>query len=149
MIRTDRLPHPDADVVTEPGTLRAVLYDRVSTENQSESGYSGGDDGFQLDRCRAEAERLGATVVEEIHDVGSGTRWDLPGLDRLFELARARAFNLLIVWDVSRFARNTAKKIVLTEQLKELGVRVHYVTTPVQDGPQGKLTSDLMAVIAD
>lgn len=52
-----------------PAPLRAAIYARVSTPGQKEDGYS--LDG-QVTGCRALAASLGATVVLERQEVGSG-----------------------------------------------------------------------------
>src|SRR5918994_6769856 len=64
---------------------RAVLYARVSTDEQAEKGYSISD---QLRALRDHAAREGYDVVEEIVDDGySGATLDRPGLLKIMELA--------------------------------------------------------------
>lgn len=66
---------------------RAVLYTRVSTDEQAQRGYSIPD---QLRELREYAGRVGLEVVGEVVDDGySGTSPDRPGLHRIMELAEA------------------------------------------------------------
>lgn len=131
--------------MTQP--LRAILYDRVSTKNQARSGYSGGADGFQLDRCRAYAEGRGWSVVGTLTDVGSGANWFLPGLLEAVERAKRHEYDVLVVSDTSRFARDLGKKIMFERNLAECGVKVAYTTLPdmpVDNTPDTKLINDIM-----
>jgi site-specific DNA recombinase len=63
------------------GPKRAVLYARVSTEEQVRSGYSLQQ---QIERLRECAISEGYEVVEEIQDPGqSETSLERPGMDRV------------------------------------------------------------------
>jgi site-specific DNA recombinase len=69
------------------GGLRAVLYARVSTDEQAQRGYSIPD---QLRELRGYAAREGLEVVDVIVDDGySGASPDRPGLHKIMELAEA------------------------------------------------------------
>src|SRR3712207_6375036 len=66
------------------GPKRAVLYARVSTEEQVRSGYSLAQ---QLEALRAHCEREGYEVLEEVSDPGqSGACLERPGMDRVRDL---------------------------------------------------------------
>jgi site-specific DNA recombinase len=130
--------------VGAPGaTPRAVLYDRVSTLSQARSGYSGGADGFQLDRCRAHADGRGYAVVGQLTDTDSGAEWNTAGIMQALDLAKQGAYDVLVVSDTSRFARNLAKKCVYEGELRRGGVRVEYLNLPADDGPEGRFMSNI------
>ena len=60
---------------------RAVLYARVSTDEQARSGYSLAQ---QIEAMRAYAAREGYEVHEEVSDLGqSGASLERPGIDRV------------------------------------------------------------------
>jgi site-specific DNA recombinase len=62
----------------------AVLYARVSTEEQARSGYSLAQ---QLEALREYAAREGYEVIEEVVDPGqSGATLERPGIDRVRDL---------------------------------------------------------------
>ena len=59
----------------------AILYARVSTDEQARSGYSLAQ---QLEALRAYAAREGLAVLEEVADPGhSGASLERPGMDRV------------------------------------------------------------------
>ena len=63
------------------GPKRAILYARVSTDEQARSGYSLAQ---QLEALRAYCEREGYKVLEEVQDPGqSGASLERPGMDRI------------------------------------------------------------------
>jgi len=62
------------------GPKRAILYARVSTDEQARSGYSLAQ---QLEALRAYAAREGYEVLGEVQDAGqSGASLERPGMDR-------------------------------------------------------------------
>jgi DNA invertase Pin-like site-specific DNA recombinase len=66
------------------GAKRAILYARVSTDEQAKSGYSLAQ---QLEALREYAAREGYEVLEEVTDPGqSGASLARPGLDHVRDL---------------------------------------------------------------
>jgi DNA invertase Pin-like site-specific DNA recombinase len=126
---------------------RAIVYDRVSTVMQAKGGYSGGADGYQLDKCRAFCESRGWPVVGEITDVDSGAEWNIAGLAEAVERAKRGTFDRLVVFETSRFARSVGKKAVYEAELKRRGVEVVYLNVPEIDGPEGQFVSDMMGAV--
>ena len=84
--------------LTAPQTspLRALLYDRVSTVVQARSGYSGGADGFQLDRCRDYAAARDWVVVGTLTDTDSGAKWEIDGVMQALERAKRGEYEVLV-----------------------------------------------------
>src|SRR3954469_11933272 len=94
------------------GSRRALLYDRVSTLMQARSGYSGGADGFQIDRCPAYAAAHDWVGVGTLTHTDSGAKWTIDGIIQAPDRAKRGECDVLVVSDTSRFARSLAKKIV-------------------------------------
>jgi DNA invertase Pin-like site-specific DNA recombinase len=68
---------------------RAILYARVSTDEQARSGYSLAQ---QLEALREHAAREGYEVLEEVQDPGqSGASLERPGMDSVRDLVAAGA----------------------------------------------------------
>ena len=68
------------------GPKRAILYARVSTDEQARSGYSLAQ---QIEALRAYAEQEGYQVLEEVSDRGqSGASLERPGMDRIRDLVK-------------------------------------------------------------
>ena len=124
--------------------LRAAIYCRVSTPGQKEDGYS--LDG-QLAECRAEAERIPATVILERQEVGSGADWNLPDLLDLIDRAKRGEYDVLICLATSRLARELAKLAVVERQLKRAGVQVRYVQQHYDDSPAGQFSRNVMGAV--
>jgi len=101
--------------------LRAALYVRVSTREQME-GYS---PDAQRETLEAHAAHHGVTVVETISDDGySGADRHRPGLGRVMELAEAGEIDLVLAAKRDRFFRSRLYRLLMDEDLKEMGVRL-------------------------
>jgi site-specific DNA recombinase len=133
-------------------TTIAASYERVSTRNQGQHGFSLGAQHATLEEFAAAngwhlPEHLRERDGED--EDASGADWDLPGLNRLLEAARRREFSVLVVPDFDRFARNLVKGLVLEEQLKQYGVRVVFQRVPVEDSPEGQLLKTQLYAFAE
>ncbi|MCK4444801.1 MAG: recombinase family protein, partial [Thermoplasmata archaeon] len=83
---------------------RAAVYVRVSTQEQSEKGWS--IDG-QIEECERFCESKGYTVLEVFRDEGlSGSGLDRPGLLAVLDFAESRGIDRLILWRFDRLSRN-------------------------------------------
>src|SRR3712207_9122174 len=99
---------------------RAILYVRVSTEEQDKSGYSIPD---QLRELRAHAAREGYRVIEEAIDDGhSGADPHRPGLRRVMELAEGGAIDVVLAKKRNRLFRSRLYRLLWDQDLGELGV---------------------------
>src|SRR5919107_601305 len=103
------------------GSKRAILYARVSTEEQMK-GYSIPD---QLRELRAYAAREGYVVVEEAIDDGhSGADPHRPGLRRVMELAESGAIDVVLAKKRNRLFRSRLYRLLWDQDLGELGVKL-------------------------
>ena len=85
---------------------RAVLYARVSTDEQARSGYSLAQ---QSEALREDAAREGYEVLEEVVDSGhSGASHERPGMHRVRELLASGGVSLVLTQDRDHFAHETA-----------------------------------------
>jgi site-specific DNA recombinase len=76
------------------GPKRAVLYARVSTDEQARSGYSLAQ---QIEALRDHAAREGFAVLEEVQDPGqSGASLERPGMDRVRDLVAAGGISVVL-----------------------------------------------------
>jgi predicted site-specific integrase-resolvase len=98
------------------GPKRAILYARVSTDEQARSGYSIPD---QLKELRGHAIREGYQVVEEIEDEGySGGDPYRPGLQRIMQLAETGEIDIVIAAKRDRFQHLYAEGVIEVEDLR-------------------------------
>lgn len=126
--------------------MRAIIYARVSTEEQ-EDNYSLSS---QLEACRRYAAERGMQVVAEIQDVQSGAVLERPGLARVRELARKGAIDAVVVYALDRFSRNTAHILLLLDELKNTGVALHTVNRGESgDTPEARMMNTIEAAFAE
>lgn len=101
---------------------RAVLYVRVSTEEQVKRGFSVADQARELD---AYAASCGLIVVERVRDEGySGASPDRPGLARVMDLAEAGKIDAVVAVKRDRLFRSRLYRLLYEQDLEELGVRL-------------------------
>jgi site-specific DNA recombinase len=99
------------------GSKRAILYARVSTDEQARSGYSLAQ---QLEALRDYAAREGYEILEEIKDAGqSGATLSRPGMDRVRDLVAGGGVSLVLAQDRDRFAREPAYHYLLRQEFEE------------------------------
>jgi site-specific DNA recombinase len=100
----------------------AVLYARVSTDEQAKSGYSIPD---QLGTLRIYAAEKGYEVIEECVDDGwSGADPDRPGLRRIIDLAQTGTVEVVVAMKRDRFFRSRLYRLLMDKDLKEHGVQL-------------------------
>jgi DNA invertase Pin-like site-specific DNA recombinase len=104
------------------GPKRAVLYARVSTDEQARSGYSLAQ---QLEALREHAAKEGYEVLEEVSDPGqSGASLERPGMDRVRNLVQAGDVSVVLAQDRDRFAREPAYHYLLRREFEERGTKI-------------------------
>jgi site-specific DNA recombinase len=124
------------------GPKRAILYTRVSTDEQARSGYSLAQ---QLEALRKYATREGYEVLEEIRDPGqSGASLERPGMDRVRDLVAAGGVSVVLAQDRDRFTREPAYHYILREELKEYGTKIRALNDRGDETPEGDLTDGIL-----
>jgi site-specific DNA recombinase len=126
--------------------LWAILYARVSTDEQARSGYSLAQ---QLEALREYAAREGYEVLEEVVDPGqSGASLERPGMDRVRDLVAAGGVSVVLAQDRDRFAREPAYLWVLREELEKYGCKLRALNDHGDDSPEGMLTDGILDQLA-
>lgn len=125
----------------------AIVYARVSTEDQAKHGYSLHD---QIAQCRKKAQELGATTVVDCVDEGiSGDVLERPGLTTARQLIREGSVSLFICYDPDRLARKLAHQLVVTDEIEKSGCRLVFVNFDWKNTPEGRLFYSLRGAIAE
>jgi len=128
------------------GPKRAILYARVSTDEQARSGYSLAQ---QIEALREYAAREGYEVLEEIVDPGeSGASLERPGMDRVRDLVAARGVAAVLAQDRDRFSREPAYLYLLREEFAAHGTRIKSLNDRGDDSPEGQLTDGILDQLA-
>jgi site-specific DNA recombinase len=128
------------------GPKRAILYARVSTDEQARSGYSLAQ---QLEALREYAAREGYEVLEEVQDPGqSGASLERPGMDRVRDLVAAGGVSVVLAQDRDRFAREPAYHYLLRKEFEEHGCKIRALNDRGDDSPEGELTDGILDQLA-
>ena len=122
--------------------LWAILYARVSTDEQARSGYSLAQ---QLEALREYAAREGYKVLEEIVDPGeSGASLERPGMDRVRDLVAAGGVSVVLAQDRDRFSREPAYTYLLRREFEEHGCELRSLNDRGDGSPEGDLTDGIL-----
>src|SRR5215203_1822821 len=124
------------------GPQRAILYARVSTEEQARTGYSLAQ---QLEALRQHAACEGYDILEEVTDPGqSGASLARPGLDRVRDLVAAGGVSVVLAQDRDRIAREPAYHYLLRQEFEEHGTTIRALNDRGDDSPEGELTDGIL-----
>jgi site-specific DNA recombinase len=102
--------------------VRAAIYARYSSENQRPESIED-----QIAACRRLGAQRGFTVLDEqvyADQAQSGARRDRPGLTALIAAAQQGLFDVLLVDDLSRLARDNYLMLSVLAELRFAGARV-------------------------
>jgi len=128
------------------GARRAVLYARVSTDEQARSGYSLAQ---QIEALRTYSARKGYEVIEEVQDAGqSGASLERPGMDHVRDLVAAGGVSVVLAQDRDRFAREPAYLFYLREEFAQHQTALRALNDRGDESPEGELTTGILDQIA-
>jgi site-specific DNA recombinase len=128
------------------GPKRAILYARVSTEEQARSGYSLAQ---QIEALREYTAQGGYEILEEITDPGqSGSSLERPGLDHVRDLVAAGGVSIVLVQDRDRIAREPAFHVLLKLEFEEHGCKLRALNDRGGDSPEDQLTEGILDQLA-
>src|SRR3989344_6813525 len=109
--------------------MRCVIYARVSTEEQA--GNDKGSHEDQIERAKRTIQEHGWELVNIYQDTQKGHEiTNRLELLKLLEDAKLRKFDLVIVRDADRLARDRATATIIREQLKDCLVQVFFINQP-------------------
>lgn len=127
--------------------MRAVLYARVSTDEQAE-GYSLD---AQIGHCREYCEGQGWEVVSEYVDPGfSGRSARRPQFEQMMKDAKAGLLDIVVVHKLDRFARSLRDTLNYLHKLDSWGVSFVCIVEAFDfTTVHGKLQMQILAAIAE
>ncbi len=119
------------------GQKRAILYARVSSDEQVRHGYSLDQ---QIAALSEWAAREGYEVLEEVRDEGwSGAYLERPGLDRVRDLVEAGGVGMVVAQDADRITRDPAHRAFLDDEFERLETRLVALDDWGDDTHEGEL----------
>ncbi len=114
----------------DPRRIRAVYYVRNSTDDQDDLLSPE----VQTRRSHDIADKNNADMVGGYEDIAisGGSAENRPGFQRMIAdaISPEHPFDMIIVYDISRFSRNTRELLDYKHLLKKHGVRIQSVTEP-------------------
>jgi len=128
--------------------MKAVVYCRVSTDEQALQGFSLK---AQEASCRSFAERNSYDVDRVFIEPGESAKtMNRPELQRMLSYLskHQKIVNALIVYKVDRLSRSMVDHTNLMQLLYGFGVQLRSVTEPIDETPTGRWTKNMLAANA-
>ena len=125
--------------------MRAVLYARVSTEEQGNKGYSLRQ---QLEVLREYCQQNEYEIVGEFEDRVSGAVLERPGLDTLRDLVAEGGVDIVLAQNRDRFTREPAYHYILRTEFREHGCKLKALNDRGDESPEGELSDGVVDLIA-
>ena len=129
----------------------ALIYLRVSTDRQKQKGIALPT---QQERCLLYARDAGFTVDPK-HDIyieggETGTNMDRPVLmDLLSRCSDDKGTRAVIVYDISRLARNRIDFGIIKLSLRKAKVKLLSATEPIDETPEGQMLEGVLSTVAE
>lgn len=140
-------PKTDSDRPLSPLARRAVLYLRVSSDEQVR--------GYSLDAqeasCRDWCARNAVEIDEIFRDEGESAKTaNRPGLQAMLRHCRqhARRIQFIVVWSIDRWVRDRYDDAVIGRELAGLGISLRSSTQPIDETPIGGFIRATLASVA-
>jgi site-specific DNA recombinase len=127
---------------------RAVLYARVSTDEQAERGYSLPEQIRDLTRHASSKgwHEIGEPIVDDGY---TGRSMNRPGLNRIKEMAAAGEIDVILVRKWDRLFRKSSYQDIFILEMQTHGVDVVSLDGQDHKTPEGKLFNRIQADFAE
>src|SRR3954467_3034574 len=137
----------EADRSKLPHMVGAVVYVRVSTKEQTENLSLP----TQLKACEEYCQRQGFHVLARFREEGESAKTaDRTELQKLLQFCRTNKgrVQFVVVFNLTRFAREKYDHFALRAHLKSLGISLRSATEPIDDTSTGQLTGGVLVAFA-
>ncbi len=127
--------------------MKVALYARVSSDQQAEKNNSIPS---QIRLLHEYALKYNMEVVKEYVDEGeSALSINRPAFLEMIAETKKKfpPFQGILVWKLSRFARNRQDSITYKSMLKKRDIEIISISEPIDDTPQGQLMEGMIEVI--
>ena len=137
----------DSKVNSKWNGMKATIYARVSSEKQAEKDLSIPS---QLKALRKYALQRGCEIVSEyVDEAESAKSANRPAFQEMVAAAKRKEkpFDTILVWKLSRFARNREDSIIYKSLLHKRGISVISINEQIDDTATGRLLEGMIEVI--
>lgn len=137
------------DIKVEKRRKLIAIYCRVSTEEQSENGYSIDEKERLLEEW---CKKMGYVIYKCYSDRGiSGKNIkDRPALKELLSDAKAGKFDMVISWKINRVSRKLEDVLKIVNILEKNNITFKSYSEPFEtDTPAGRMQFQMMALIGE
>lgn len=128
---------------------RAIIYTRVSTDEQAKSGYSLSQQKSVLERfCQVKD----IEIIKHYREDFSAKNFDRPEFNKLISFVQANRgkIDLLLVTKWDRFSRNLEAAFTIKRKLNKLGIEINSVEQPLDlSQPDSKVLLSLYLIIPE
>ena len=124
--------------------MKVALYARVSTDKQAENDLS---ISAQIKALHKYCRDKGWDIVKEFLDEGESARSaKRPAFQDMIAHAKQKhkSFDAIVVWKLSRFARNREDSITYKTLLRRRGIEIISINEQIDDSPSGKLLEGII-----
>lgn len=127
----------------------AAIYIRVSTREQAKEGYSlDAQQRLLVDFCKAKKYNIYKIYADE--GISAKNLKNRPGMMQLLADAKEKKFNIILVWKLTRFARNLSNLTTSCEELDRYGVDlVSYSESFDSSTPAGRMVRNMLGTVAE
>lgn len=128
--------------------MKAIIYLRVSTEEQAERGFS---IQAQREECSKRAAELGCdkdSIIEYSDEGISGSILERPSLMAAMNLVKNDSdIRYFICLDSSRLSRSVAHQLIIVDEIKKSNVQLVFIKTSYDDTPEGRFQLTVMSAV--
>jgi site-specific DNA recombinase len=128
--------------------MKAIIYVRVSTEEQAERGFS---IQAQKEECTKKAIELGCDegCILIFADEGiSGSILERPALISALSLLKTDdEVKYFICLDSSRLSRNVSHQLIIVDEIKKSETQLIFIKTSYEDTPEGRFQLTIMSAV--
>src|SRR3989344_4228514 len=130
---------------------KILVYLRVSTDRQAEKGIALPT---QKDKCLETVKSTGYEFDENMDfyvDRGESARtMDRPALlDMLNRCSQDKSIGAIIVYDISRLARDRVDYALIKQELRKRKIKIISATEPIDESPEGQVLEGVLSSIAE
>jgi len=135
--------------MTQKAMKQVAIYARVSSQRQKEGETIQSQVDLLVGYAKEQGYRLNDNWIF-LDDGVSGKSLQRPALDELRDIVRLEAVECVLMYSTDRLARNYSHQLILLEEFKKHGVKVHFLKNPpVGDTAEAIMFNHFQGIFAE